>query len=85
MMSSNQVVSRETYLKFRQEWKNVYKSLSSEIRETRKIARTPGDSDAQAHAQSRLVYLRQKARNMMEELDVVKAKRPVRVPEQVAA
>ncbi len=85
MMNSSQVNSRTTYLQFRTEWKNVYKALSSEIRETKKIARTSRNADEQASAQSRGHYLRLRAQTMMGELEAVKAKRPSRVPEQMVA
>jgi hypothetical protein len=87
MMSSSEVNSRETYLRFRKEWKNAYKALSSEIRETRKITRQPEDSaGTQARAQSRRHYLRLRARKMMEELEAVKQLRPIRMrPEKAAA
>lgn len=88
------VNSRETYLKFRQDWRNKYKALSVEIRDTKRIARakawTPErpierDDAASGRAQSRLPGLRARAREMMKDLESVKAARPIRKPEQIAA
>ena len=85
MMSSNEVISRVTYVKYRAEWKNVYKAQSSEIRATKHVARTDSSQDERSRAQSRAVSLRLKACNMMGELEAVKAKRPLNVLERVAA
>jgi hypothetical protein len=85
MMQPAEINSRLTYVKFRTEWRNVYKALSSEIRETRKLARTSHSIDEQSRAQHRLHWLKVKARSMMDNLEQAKAKRPIQIPEKVAA
>lgn len=77
MMSTKEVNSRETYLKFRKEWRNAYRALSSEIQAARKISRAPQtSSDDRSAAQSQKYWLRIKARKMMEQIAEVKLKRP---------
>jgi hypothetical protein len=78
--------SRETYLKWRKEWKLAYYNLSLDIREA-KQKRKPANAHDWSNWASKAHYLRLEARGMLETLKEAKveAQRQYLATKEIAA
>lgn len=84
-MNANQIIDRESYIKFRRDWKAVYRYVSDEIRASKRAAnsmnwRRNSISMVKTHArgQTEAAMLSRRANMLMQELTEAKARRPLR-------
>jgi len=85
MMKANQIIDRESYVKFRRDWKAVYSYVSEEIRASKRAAnsmnwRRNSISMVKTHSrgQAETAMLSRRANELMLELTEAKARRPHR-------
>jgi len=84
-MKANQIIDRESYVKFRRDWKAVYSYVSEEIRASKRAAnsmnwRRNSISMVKTHSrgQAETAMLSRRANELMLELTEAKARRPHR-------
>lgn len=84
-MKAEQIVDRNTYIRFRRDWKAVYNYISEEIRESKRAAnsmnwRRNSLSMVKTHSRGQMetAVLRRRANDLMIELEEAKARRPYR-------
>ncbi len=58
--------TREEYLAFRTTWREEYKALSEEIRQTKRTIKEESGTDAGSYAQSKRTALRKRANQLMQ-------------------
>jgi hypothetical protein len=84
-MDANQIVDRESYVKFRRDWKAVYSYITEEIRSSKRASnsmnwRRNSISMVKTHSrgQAETAMLSRRANALMQELTEAKARRPLR-------